>query len=216
MDKLEHIYSKAKPVSEVHGRAGFDARKSGSLIDLNDRRARNRRAFTLIEVTTVIVILAILAAIALPNLATQADLTLSAASRVVVGDLLYAQGQAVATGQPQSVTFTLASNQPGGGDGSYSVSSPSPITKLPYTQTFGSGLVTPLAGVALANVSFDDPANTVLSFDAKGVPWTGPANGTLVQLAGTGAVELQSGSETVTLSVEPDTGNISVSSVTEQ
>jgi prepilin-type N-terminal cleavage/methylation domain-containing protein len=176
---------------------------------------RRSRAFTLIEVITVVVILAILAAIALPNLATQSDLTLSAASRVVVADLLYAQSQAVATGQNQSVTFTVASNQPGGGDGWYSVSSLNPITKAPYTQTFGVGLATPLADVALADVNFDDAAITVLTFGPLGQPMASPVNGSPVALASTGTIELQCGSEKVTVSIEPDTGNVTVSNVTE-
>ena len=177
-----------------------------------------RRGFTLIEISTVVVILAILVAIALPSMATQNDLSASAASRVVVADLLYAQGQAIATGQPQYVSITLASTAPGGSSGSYSLSSPfgsmltNPISRQPYTQTFGSGVATPLVDVALADLTLDAPANTVLVFNELGQPLVCPPSGTPVPLANTGSIVLQSGLAQVTLTIEPDTGNITVSS----
>lgn len=178
---------------------------------------RYRRGFTLIEVIIVVVILAILAAIALPNMATQNDLNASAASRVVISDLLYAQSQAIATGQNQYVSFTLASNHPGGGSGSYNLSSPAgtvltdPITKQPYSQTFGSGVDGPLVDIELTDLTLDNTANTVLVFNELGQPLVCPANGTPVALANTGTIVLQCGSSTVTLSIEPATGNITVS-----
>jgi len=179
-----------------------------------------KRGFTLIEISTVVVILAILVAIALPSLATQSNLNASAAARAVLADLLYAQGQAIATGQPQYVIFTLASNAPGGTSGSYSLSDQSgtiltdPITKQlkGYTRTFGSGALSALDDVELADLTLDNPSNTVLVFDSRGEPLACPANGTPVLLANTGTIVLQSGEAKVTLSIEPDTGNITVSS----
>jgi Tfp pilus assembly protein FimT len=167
---------------------------------------------------TVVVILAILVAIALPSLATQGDMNASAASRVVLADLLYAQGQAIATGQQQYVSFTLASNAPGGTSGSYSLSCPfgtvltNPVSKQPYTKSFGSGVASALDDVELANMNLDNASNTVLVFDSRGEPLACPANGTPVLLANTGTIVLQSGAAKVTLSIEPDTGNITVTS----
>jgi prepilin-type N-terminal cleavage/methylation domain-containing protein len=181
-----------------------------------------RRGFTLIELATVVVILAILTALALPSLASQNSLTLGAASRVVVADLLYAQSQAIATGQNQYVTFTVATGATGGSEGFYSLSSPqgtvlkNPVSREPYTQTFGAGQVTPLASVALADVSLGPAANTVLMFDSMGQPWSCPVDGSPVQLSTAATLTLQSGMTIVTLSIAPDTGNITVSLPAEQ
>ena len=170
-----------------------------------EKRSRSGRGFTLIEITMVVVILAILAAIALPSLATQSDLTTDAASRVVIGDLLYAQSQAIATGQNQFVTFNL------GGSGSYEVSSVDPLTQANgYVRTCGVGFG-PLADVAIADLNLDSSANSVLVFGGMGQPYVCPVNGTPVALANTGTIVLQCGSSKVTLSVEPATGNITVS-----
>jgi prepilin-type N-terminal cleavage/methylation domain-containing protein len=174
-------------------------------------RRNNRSAFTLIEVIIVVVILAILAAIALPSLATQNDLTADAAARVVIGDLLYAQSQAIATGQNQYVSFSLT------GSGSYNLSSPmgtvitDPVTKQPYAQTFGSGNAGPLVDSAIADLTLDSTANTVLVFNELGQPYVCPPYGTPVALANTGTIVLQCGISKVTLSIEPATGNITVS-----
>jgi prepilin-type N-terminal cleavage/methylation domain-containing protein len=177
----------------------------------------NRGGFTLIEICTVVVIIAILATIALPSLGTRSDLDTSAAARVLVSDLLFAQSQAIATGQKQYVSFTLASNQPGGGSGSYNLSCPegtlltNPTTRQPYTQVMGTSAANGLANVQLSELSFDNASNSLLVFDSLGEPMACPVNGTPVPLAATGTIVLQSNGSTVTLSIEPDTGNITVS-----
>ncbi len=184
---------------------------------MSHKRHRFKAGFTLIEIVTVVTVLAIVTLIALPNLASQADLTASAASRVVVSDLLYAQGQAIATQKTQYVSFTTATVN--GTWGAYSLynsvpfTSPikDPVSLQAYTAAFGSGGEGPLASVALTGVSFDNAANTVLAFDELGRPYVSPLNGTLQPLANTGNIQLQCGSMTVTISVEPSTGNITVS-----
>jgi len=180
-------------------------------------RPRRWRGFTLVEILTVVVILAILAAIALPSPAQQQDLTASAAARVVLSDLLYAQSQAVDTGQNVSVSFTPASSQTGGGSGSYSLTGASgtltnPITQQPYTQSFGNGTASPFSTVELTGLTLDNPSNTVLAFNELGQPMVCPPNGTPVALANTGSIVIQCGAVSVTLSIEPGTGNITVSS----
>jgi prepilin-type N-terminal cleavage/methylation domain-containing protein len=167
--------------------------------------------FTLIELATVIVIIAILTAIALPSLAQSDDLSASAAAREVLSDLLYAQSQAIATGQYEYVSFNL--NGPGGYS-LYSQSAPTtvvtnPTTLQPFTVTMGTGSK---ADVALAEVTLDAPTNVVLAFDPVGCPCvcstimpTPPA------LAATGTIKLTCGTSAVTLSIEPDTGNITLS-----
>jgi prepilin-type N-terminal cleavage/methylation domain-containing protein len=186
---------------------------------MTNKRHNFASGFTLIEIVVVVTVLAILAVLALPNPASQTGLTASAASRVVVADLLYAQSQAISTQTTQYVSFTEASSAPNGSWGAYSLynSEPfaaaieNPVTKQPYTQLFGTGGVGPLASVALTNLTLDDSANTVLAFNELGQPYASPVNGTLVPLANTGTVALQCGTMSVTISIEPSTGNITVS-----
>ena len=186
--------------------------------------ARSRRpacrGFTLIEIMAVVIILAIIAALALPNLQTQDDLNLSAAARIVVADLLYAQSQAIATGSARYVNFTTAANA---SDGSYSLYDNStlatpinnPITQEVYTTQFGEGSVGPLVSVGLTGLSFISPGNTVLVFSSLGAPSVCPMSNTasLTPLTNDATITMECGSMSVTVSIEPNTGNITVSSV---
>jgi prepilin-type N-terminal cleavage/methylation domain-containing protein len=184
---------------------------------MSNKRHRLTTGFTLIEIVTVVTVLAIVALLALPLIASQTDLNASAAARMMVADLLYAQGQAIATQQMQYVELNTAATN--NGWGSYSLFNNAqlatpitdPVALQAYTRTFGSGGNGPLASVALTNVALDNPANTVLCFDELGRPYTSAVNGTPTALANTGTLTLQCGSMSVTVSIEPSTGNITVS-----
>ncbi len=172
---------------------------------------KNPRGFTLIELATVVVILAILTAVALPSLAQSDDLTASAAAREVLSDLLYAQSQAIATQQRDYVSFNLTG---AGGYSLYSAAAPAtvvtnPTTLRPYSAAFGIG---PLTDVALAGVTLDSANDAVLAFDEVGCPYVcSSTTSTPVPLASPGTITLTCGTSTVVLSIEPDTGNITVS-----
>ena len=173
--------------------------------------------FTLVEIVTVVVILSIVAALALPSFSQQQEVALSAASRVVLADLLYAQSQAITTQQIQYVSFTCASNSPVRTSGSYSLSSPiasllaNPISQQPYTQLFGHAALSPFTNVELMDTQLGDPANNVLAFNELGQPLVCQINSAEAPLVGTGTITLGCGNLAVVLSIEPGTGNISVS-----
>src|SRR5690348_4205982 len=63
-----------------------------------------RRAFTMIEVMAVVVILAGIWVLVLPNFGTRDDLIAGSAARVLISDLLYAQNRAIATQTIQYVS----------------------------------------------------------------------------------------------------------------
>jgi prepilin-type N-terminal cleavage/methylation domain-containing protein len=170
---------------------------------MSEKRHSFRAGFTLIEILTVVVILAILAALALPAVLSQDDLIASAAARMVVSDLLYAQSQAIATQTMQSVSFTAASGETNGSWGGYSIS------PLMVTRSFGTGAPGGMANTALLSVTLGGSAsNTLLQFDTLGQPCVGTPPS---PLASSGSIVLQCGSMQVTISIEPCTGNLSCS-----
>ncbi len=160
---------------------------------------------------TVVVVIGILTAVAVPVFSQNDDLTAAAAARLVMADLLYAQSQAIATQQSQFVSFNRT------GTGGYSLYSGQPLTTVitnpttlkPYMVAFGSGA---MADVAFSGMTLDDQNNTVLGFDPLGVPYVCRTSTTPVALAATGQLVLTCGSTKVTLSIEPDTGDIGCSS----
>src|SRR4029078_5802692 len=68
-------------------------------------RRRSIRAFTLIEILMVVVILGIASAIMIPHLGSRDDLRAAAATRVVMADLTYAQNRAIAQQKKHYVRF---------------------------------------------------------------------------------------------------------------
>jgi prepilin-type N-terminal cleavage/methylation domain-containing protein len=174
---------------------------------------RSHRAFTLVEVMTVIVILGIAAACIVPQIGTRNDLDAAAAARSVMADLLYAQNRAIATQQQNFVEFS--------GNG-YSVlsrtsdTSPlytitNPTTQNSYVVTLGAP-GTSFTSVSIASVNFDNSPNTTVEFDSLGAPWIyNLAQGTATPLVNTGTITLTTSSpqETASILIDPATGEAS-------
>jgi prepilin-type N-terminal cleavage/methylation domain-containing protein len=173
------------------------------------RKARaTRGGFTLVEILCVVVILGIASAIILPQIGSRSDLIASSGARVLMADLIYAQNRAISLQKPHFVRF---SNQ------TYTVSDTTtmtaithPVTKNPYTLTFNIKN-TPLESVQLNGVGFGG-TSTVLRFDEMGSPYSYDiGTGTSTPLGAAGTIEIQSGNCKLTISVEPYTGETSVS-----
>lgn len=71
---------------------------------------RHPRAYTLIEVLIVVVILGIAAAIVVPQMLRAGTLGVQAATRIVVADILFAQNEAATRKQTRRVVFDTANN----------------------------------------------------------------------------------------------------------
>jgi prepilin-type N-terminal cleavage/methylation domain-containing protein len=170
---------------------------------------RRRPAFTLIEILCVVVILAIAAAIVVAGVSGDNDLNAKSAARVVMTDLLYAQNRAIATQSPVYVKFSTSTNS----YGLYSALNPAavyitdPATQANYNTTLGSSAI---PNSTLSSVSLG--GQTVLYFDELGTPYSCATDGTsATALTTAGAVNVSSGKATVTISVQPNTGDITVS-----
>lgn len=174
-----------------------------------------RRGFTLVEIMAVVVILAGLWVLLLPSMSTRDDLVASAAARVVIADLIYAQNRAISTQQMHFVSFAVGGS---GTNGGYAIYDQQPfttpvinnVTLQPYTLTFGSGGASRFSSITLSGLNLDGSTNTVLAFDELGQPMACTVTGAPVALAAAGTITLQSGSQSVTLSIEPGTGNITM------
>ncbi|MGD0769687.1 MAG: type II secretion system protein [Tepidisphaeraceae bacterium] len=170
------------------------------------------RAFTLIEVLVVVLIMGIASAVILPEVSGQDDMNAAAAARMVMGDLLYAQNRAIAMQQYEYVVFNQTGQSYSLYDGTSSGPATTPLTHpingISYVMTFGqAGCNNVSSNVTLGSVSFN--GQSTIAFDETGVPYS-YSSGPPTPLTGTGTIQLASGNYSVTISVAQDTGEITV------
>lgn len=172
------------------------------------RGNRPRAGFTLVEILMVVVILGIIAGIIIPQLGSRDDLKLSAAARGIIADLSYAQSQAITTQTKQFVVF---------GQTQYSVKKQSgaslqlishPVNPGNFTVDYASGT---LAGIVISECDFD--GQLTIGFDELGSPMAyNTTTKAISTLSATGVIRIQSGDLTLSINIEPYTGEMSVSS----
>jgi MSHA pilin protein MshC len=155
-------------------------------------RPSNLPAFTLIELVVVLVLLGIVTAMVIPEMAGGASMQAQGAARVLSGDLEYAQSQAVTSQSNVTVTFNKSAN-------SYTLSNQSgtlvhPITKGAYVVKLGQG---PYGSVKIASMTFPS-AGTSIVFDSLGTPTPD------------GSVTLTAGASSYVVTVAPATGRVTV------
>jgi prepilin-type N-terminal cleavage/methylation domain-containing protein len=169
--------------------------------------ARNRRAFTLVEILCVVTILGIASAIIVPQLGTRDDLKAAAGARVMMADLIWAQNRAISTQQKQYIVFNGQSYTLKFLNSSGTLQTASnPVTLNTYTTTFDAAN-TPLATVSLGTHSFATKAS--LCFDEMGTPWGYDGTSTFTMNAD-GTIGISCGSQNLTITLSAYTGETSV------
>ena len=168
--------------------------------------------FTLVEVLAVVVIIGIAAAAILPQIGNRDDMRTASAARALMADLAYVQSRAVSTQRKHYVRFDVINNR-------YEVLdqfSPServithPVDKNEFRVQFGSTRSDDLKLVGLNSVSFGT-GKTVLVFDELGTPMAcDVAGGVATPLTAAGTIELKARSYSMTVSVEPLSGELNV------
>ena len=176
------------------------------------RRVLSRRqlGFTLAEILVTVSVIGISAAVILPQIGNRDDLRAISAAREVVADLTYAQSRAVATQKATYVRFDPVNNR-------YDlleqiaptdVFMTHPLEHANYRVSLGGGRKDDLRYVVIDQVTFD--AKSVLMYDEMGTPYSyDPATQTSTAMAA-GSIRLKSHAYTVTVSVQPYSGELKI------
>lgn len=176
-----------------------------------------RRAFTLVEILTVVLILGIASAIIAPQIGSRDDLKVRAAARVLISDLIYAQNLAIAQQKrvyvkfdPDAEHYRLMENPAPDGE------IPHPVTKdEKFITQFGPAGGSRLADVRIQSAVFNGvdtmyrPAVTVV-FDELGTPYVYRYDHDNINEMLDGIVVLECGGHTIGVTIERYTGEITV------
>jgi len=166
------------------------------VIGNRQRTTGHRAGMTLIEVLIVVSIMGIAAAIVVPTMIQPGQLTIQAASRLVISDILVAQNEAVAQAAPRRIKFDLAGNGYKLVDANHATVA-LPWMKQGYSVSFAKD--SRFQGVKLELVDFG--GNDYVQFDDLGGTTTG------------GTIELSAQGHRYRISVRPFTGRVTVAPV---
>jgi len=161
---------------------------------------RMARAFTLVEILIVIMVLAILAAVVVPMSGSTDATRLMAAARLLVVDIEFAQHTSIThPDDPALLKIDQANNQYWIAQAS-DVGTPvtDPGSLQPLLGQFGTGRGTPFTGVTIQSYSLD--GDTELHFSGVGVP----------DQTSDATVVLANGVHTMTITVAAGSGEVSV------
>ncbi len=166
-----------------------------------------RTAFTVVEMLTVVVILGIVAMLAIPMLKSTDAARVSSAAKLIVADIQYAQMYSIShSDNPLGLKFDTSANSYSmvqrSGSPPFQCSSVAivthPVEGQPFTTTFGSGRAAELTGVSIDSVSLD--GDECLVFGSLGE----------LDQSTAATVQVTFGSRSLTISIDPITGDSTV------
>jgi prepilin-type N-terminal cleavage/methylation domain-containing protein len=182
-----------------------------------------RRGFTLVEILAVVVIIGIASAIIIPQIGTRDDLRVTAAARVLVADLIYAQNLAISSGKPVYIKFEKVNNKYSmlttDSSGYPTVAVTHPITQQSYVQSFGNAIASKVDAwekVALDTVTLNGTGSTyagmdTVGFDEIGAPYVWNfSNNTSNDLGDGAEIIFKAGTLTKKVQIGTATGEITV------
>ena len=180
------------------------------------RTASPGRAFTLIEILVVVVILGIAAAIVVPAIGSRSDLKATSAARMIMADLIYAQNRSISQQKKHYVRFDKTAQ-------TYEVLEPvgtpavltlinHPVDASKFVVKLGSGGAKPIRDVMIDDATFDN--KTILAFDELGTPLVYDAATNSDTPMNAGKIVLACGTLKLTIIVEPFSGELRLSDAT--
>lgn len=166
--------------------------------------AANSRAFSLVELMIVVVILGIVGMMVVPMVSSASSMQARSAANKIAADMEYAKSLAISTQQYHSLSFNISTE-------TYQINDQSgnpitdPINKTNYIVDFTSD--SRLNKVDITSASFD--SSNAITFDYLGAPFKGTGlSNPLVD--GTNGVTITAGNVVYKILVEPVTGYISI------
>jgi len=155
------------------------------------------KAFTIIELIVVMVIISIAAFIAIPTLSSAGDSQIRSAANMIAADIEYAKNMAISRQQKYSVVFNSSTN-------SYKVCDKDGIVISHPIKTSSDFEViiseeSRLSQVSITSALFD--TTDTLSFDYLGSPYNGLSNS-----LNDGEIVLEAGGYSINIIVQPVTG----------
>lgn len=163
-------------------------------------RDRCARGFTFVEILIVLVIVSIVALLAIPVVSSEGGMQVRSAANLIAADLEFAKNKAIGTGERFSVVFDVANE-------SYAIKDRAGNT-MTHPVKKGFDYVVNLRDEGLDRVDivavyFDGTSE--IGFDYLGTPYNGAGNP-----LNTGGIGLKAGDATMTITVDPATGFISI------
>jgi len=171
----------------------------------NAARPCRTTALTLVETMITLLVIAIAAAIVVPRLGSTNVTRLKAAAELLIADLAYAQAESIShSDDPRVVIFDTSAHTYGVFAAS-DTSTPltSPTTGQPYVVDFGSGRAAGLSDVKLLSLSVG--GDNTLGFGKYGQ----------LDQTGDATITLRCHGKQVTITVDPVTGEASVSAISD-
>ena len=169
-------------------------------------KMRNTNAgFTVVEILIVVVIVAIAAMVAVPMMSSAGSMQIRSAANMIAADLEYAKSMAISRQKIHAVVFDKSTE-------SYRIEDANGIIDHPvkkgfkYVINFSND--SRLNKVDITDVDFDPDSEPTITFDYLGSPYSGTG---ITNPLNSGVISLQAGGASVTISVEPVTGFISIS-----
>lgn len=171
----------------------------------NENSSR-RRAFTLVEIIVVVVIIGIASLIAVPMMSSAADMQVRSAANRITADLDYAKSLAMTHQKSYSVVFNPTGE-------SYDIRETSTDTVIAdpmrpsnsYVVNFSTD--SRLSRVNIAGSNFDSDISNAITFNYLGSPYSGKGVTTAMS---SGRITLQADNFTLYVDIEPVTGYVTI------